>query len=76
MTTEDAYNMAQMMEADGCAHALSLAVILDAMSPYFGEKLPEAVNARRMNWDEIILALYLFVHAAPDLVNPKDPSKS
>lgn len=71
MTTQDVYNMAQEMEADGCAHVMSLAVMLEAMSPYFGERLPEAVNARRMSWDEIILALYLFVYAAPDLLEPR-----
>lgn len=69
MTTDDVYLMAQMMEEDGCAHAMSLASILYAISPYFQEKLPEAVNARRMSFDEIIFALYLFVYAAPDLLD-------
>lgn len=67
-TTQDVYNLAQEMEHDGIAHSLTLAFTLGAMSPYFGADLVKEVNARRMTWGEIILALYLFVAAAPDLV--------
>lgn len=68
MTTEDIYMLAQTMEADGVAHKLTLAMTLNSISPYFGIDLTGAVNRHDMTWDEVILALYLFVIAAPDLV--------
>lgn len=68
MTTQDVYDLAQEMEADGCAHGMSLSMMLYALSPYFGRSMPEAVNAGEMTFDEVILALYLFVYAAPDLL--------
>ena len=67
MTTEDVYRMAQDMEFDGCAHGLTLAMLLSALSPAFGADLTEEVNAGRMSFDEVILALYLAVWAAPDI---------
>ena len=68
MTTEDVYRTAVGMEADGCAHGLTLAVQLSALSPAFGADLVDEVSSGGMSWDEVILALYLAVHAGPDIL--------
>lgn len=67
MTTGDLYSMALEMEVDGCAHGLSLALALGALSPIFGADLVAEVNAGRMSFDEVIFALYLAAFAAPDV---------
>jgi hypothetical protein len=67
MTTEDVYRMAQDMELDRCAHGLTLAILLGALSKPFGADLVAEVNAGRMSFDEVILALYFAVWAAPDI---------
>jgi hypothetical protein len=67
MTTQDLFNMAQEMENDGCVHGLMLAIALGSLSPVFGADLVKEVNSGGMSWDEVILALYFAVYAAPDL---------
>jgi hypothetical protein len=68
MTTEDVYRLARDMEFDHCAHGLTLAMTLAALSPYFGADLVAEVNAGRMSFDEVIFALYLFVYADGDVL--------
>lgn len=50
--------MGMMMEMEGIAHKLSLAMLLGALSPLFDVDLVSEVNHGRLKWNEVIAVLY------------------